>query len=280
MQMNASHVKDKLRPYYVEAFERSPTLRTLYLLAAGRMRRDTDFVVTGYESSWAAYETRLDSCRSVEEWLTIPGFDDKSRTQVFDGKVRHGSQDTNSYWMERAFEQIDARFPEASSITEYGSGVGRNVLRAKVRYPKFRCYGYELAGPGVAIAMKAAARFGVEVEYAKLDYVLDPPARYVHPTTDLALTIFSLEQIPYASALAVSHMLDHANLGSIHVEPVLEHYPKSYRGMLARVYSAQVDYLRNFDGAVRSLGLAEVHHELLATSHNPLIFPSIYTLLK
>jgi hypothetical protein len=144
-----------------------------------------------------------------------------------------------------------------------------------------KCYGYELAQPGVDVANRAAKKFGLDISYAQLDYVRDPASKYVHPKTDLALTVFSLEQIPYASGVAVKNMLDHAEMGSIHVEPVSENYPMSYLGMLGRVYSNRVNYLRDFDAIVRALPSREIHFRTLDSSHNPLIpTPSVYAIVK
>jgi len=279
--MMTSDLKRRLRPLYTTVFERSPTARMLFLLATPRTRRDTEFVREGYMGSWGAYQARLDVTASLDEWLCIRGFDDAPTTHLFKGKLRHSGFDTNRYWIDEIEQTIRERFPEATSITEYGCGVGRNLLALKNRFPEMRCYGYELADAGVEVARNAAKKFGVDVQYAQLDYVKDPPSRYTHPTTDLAVTVFSLEQIPHVSPVAVKNMLDHSHLGTIHVEPVSENYKKDYLGMLGRLYSKRVDFLQNFDHGVRALPLREVHARVLESSHNPLIpNPSVYALIK
>ncbi|MBS2016779.1 MAG: class I SAM-dependent methyltransferase [Deltaproteobacteria bacterium] len=274
-------LKSRLRPVYASVFERSPTARILYLLATPRTRRNTEFVRDGYMGSWAAYQARLDASHTLEDWLCIRGFDDAPTTHVRDGRVIHGGFDTNRYWIDEIEQTIREHFPTARSITEYGCGVGRNLLALKRRFPEMACYGYELADAGVEVARNAAKKFGLDVKYSQLDYVKDGDAKYVHPKTDLALTVFSLEQIPHVSPVAVKNMLDHATLGTIHVEPVCENYPKSYLGMLGRVYSKRVDFLQNFDFGVRALPVRAVHAKVLDTSHNPLIpNPSVYSLVK
>jgi hypothetical protein len=276
-----SDLKSRLRPLYTSVFERSPTARILYLLATPRTRRDTEFVREGYTGSWSAYQKRLDRAKTLDEWLCIPGWDDAPTTHVYEGKVRHAGFDTNRYWMDEIEKTIREHFPGARSITEYGCGVGRNMLAMKKRFPEMACYGYELAEAGVEVARNAAKKFGLDVQYAQLDYVKDGPAKYVHPKTDLALTVFSLEQIPHVSPVAVKNMLDHVVLGTIHVEPVCENYPKSYLGVLGRLYSKRVDFLQNFDFGVRALPVSSVHRKVLDTSHNPLIpNPSVYALVK
>lgn len=274
-------LKSRLRPLYTSVFERSPTARILYLLARRRTERDADFVHDGYMDAWRAYREHLAGCATLEDWLCIRGVDDAPTTHVYQGRVRHGGYDTNRYWIDQIEATIRERFPGARSITEYGCGVGRNLLALKRRFPEMACYGYELAEAGVEVAREAARKFGVDVEYAPLDYVKDGPDRYVHPRTDLALTVFSLEQVPHVSSVAVKNMLDHSNLGSIHVEPVCENYPRTYLGFLGRVYTLRVDYLRNFDRVVRALPVREVHARVLDSSHNALIpHPSLYALTK
>lgn len=273
-------IKSRLRPYYTAAIERSPTARVLAILATGQIQRSTAYVRDGYMNAWGAYEAQLDRARTLDEWLCVPGHDDAPSTHVEHGKVTYGSFDTNRYWIDEVEKTIRAHFPEARSITEYGCGVGRNLLRLKQRFPHWRCYGYELADAGVQVARRAAEKFGLDVRYAQLDYIRDGADRYVHPPTDLALTVFSLEQIPHASPVAVRNMLDRSTLGSIHVEPVCENYPKSYLGLLGRLYTRSVDYLQNFDASVRAFGV-EVHARTLDISHNPLIpTPSVYALVK
>lgn len=274
-------LKTRLRPLYTQVFERSPTARILYLLAKPKTNRDTDFVRDGYMGSWGAYQERLDRSSTLDEWLCIRGFDDAPSTHVRDGKVIHGGFDTNRYWIDEIEHTIREQFPNARSITEYGCGVGRNLLAIKKRFPEMQCFGYELADAGVEVARNAAKKFGVDVKYSQLDYVKDGESKYVHPKTDLALTVFSLEQIPHVNTVAVKNMLDHVVLGTVHVEPVCENYPKSYLGMLGRMYSKRVDFLQNFDGGVRALPVSAVHSRVLHTSHNPLIpNPSVYALVK
>jgi hypothetical protein len=146
--------------------------------------------------------------------------------------------------------------------------------------PELECYGYELCQPGVDVAQAAVAKFGCDVRYAQLDYLNDPPEKYVFPSTDVAFTMFSLEQIPKDSATAVRNILEHAKLGSIHIEPVPENYPMNIRGILGKIEHRKVDYLGGFDKVVRELGLSEVTVEKVASAHNPLMYPSMYILRK
>ncbi len=272
----------RLREIHRELYPHSPTLRVANLFVRPAMQRTGAFVSEGYDHVWGAYEAHLDRCQTVEEWLCIDGFDDAATTHMRDGRlVRRARWDSNRYWHDEIEKTIREHFPRAKSITEYGCGVGRNVIALSRRFPEMKCYGYELVQAGVNVADRAAKKFGLDIEYAQLDYVRDPPAKFIHPESDLALTVFSLEQIPYASGVAVKNMLDHSKMGSIHVEPVPENYPKSYLGVLGRVYSNRVNYLRDFDAIVRSLPNHGVSFRTLPSSHNPLIpTPSVYTIVK
>ncbi|HYV63908.1 MAG TPA: hypothetical protein VE958_14590, partial [Bryobacteraceae bacterium] len=135
-------------------------------------------------------------------------------------------------------------------------------------------------GPGVEIANAAALKFGAGIRYSQLDYLQDPPEKFVFPTTDVGMTMFSLEQLPRDSGRAVANMLRHVRLGTIHIEPVPENYPRTFRGMLGRIDHWKVDYLSGFERAVRALDLHDIRVEPLASAHNPLMFPSLYVLKK
>lgn len=273
---------DPIRAIRNLMFERSPTGRMVLLAMEPRARRSAQFVRNGYDRTWSMFSEKLEQARTLDEWLKIPGFDDGPSTHVEHGRVLHSAGfDMNAYWLDEISAALRQHFPGARSVTEYGCGVGRKILGLKARHPELVCRGYELSEAGVDVATRAAKKFGVDVEYASLDYVKDPPERYVHGDADVALTVFSLEQIPYASGVAVKNMLDRSRLGSIHIEPVPENYPRSYLGLLGRLYSFQVDYLKHFDRVVHALPLRSVELKLLAFSHNPLIpRPSLYVLTK
>jgi hypothetical protein len=72
----------------------------------------------------------------------------------------------------------------------------------------------ELAQQGDDVARAAAKKFGVEAEYAQLDYVQAPAKSFVFPTTDVRFTMFSLEQLPETSERALRNILQRTRLGS------------------------------------------------------------------
>lgn len=274
-----SWVKDRVRHVYAPVVQSSPTLTVLTLLAQPKHRtRETSWVEEGYDAVWGAYRGWLDKAQTIEDWLYIHGHDDAVRTHQFEGRLRTQAFDWAEYHMSLVFDAIEKHFPNAKSICEYGCGVGRNVLRAKLRFPHMQCFGYELSSEGARVANDAAKKFGIDAKYAPLDYVNGRPDEYVFGKTDIAFTMFSLEQIPFTNMIGLKNILDHANLGSLHIEPVCENYPWSYRGMLGRIFVRRLDYLRNFDAGVRALPITLAEKQILQTSHNPLMYPSLYVL--
>src|SRR5207249_2116644 len=146
--------------------------------------------------------------------------------------------------------------------------------------PELEVYGYELCDDGVSVARAAANKFGLDVSVSQLDYVKGPSSQYVFRNTDIAFTMFSLEQLPDNNKLALENILNHVTLGSIHLEPVPENYPYTYRGMIGRIYSSKANYLKNFDHNVNNLKLKSATKAVLDTSHNPIMYPTIYILKK
>ena len=250
------------------------------VLRRPHQRRELDVVSHEYTEGWRSYLKQVRSARSLEEWLRIPGVEDQPGCYNVDGKFAYCTFDSLSYYRKVLLDALRRHFPQAQSVTEYGAGIGRNLLYLKREMPTLEVSGYELCQPGVEIGQEAAAKFGIEATYARLDYLRDPPERYTLPRADVAFTMFSLEQIPRGADIALRNILSRAHLGSIHIEPVPENYPLSPRGLLGRIEHWKVDYLSGFDRAARSQQLGDVIVEHVPSSHNPLMFPSLYVLKK
>ena len=256
------------------------TKATLFTLRRGQQNRDTMAVLDEYSSGWDQYGEYLRGAGTLDDWLRIPGVEDVPAYYNVDGKVSYQSFDSSGYYRKSLLSAIRRNFPHARSITEYGCGVGRNLLFLKRELPDLDCYGYELCQPGVNVAKAAAEKFKIPVQYAQLDYVKDGAAKFVFSDTDVAFTMFSLEQLPRSSDIAVKNILDHVRLGSIHIEPVPENYPRTLRGMLGRIEHRKIDYLSGFDAVVNSLKLKGVTLDRMTSAHNPLMSPSLYVLHK
>jgi hypothetical protein len=254
--------------------------KAYFVVRRPRIDRDKTNVLQEYSDGWSQYRAHLDQARTLEDWLRIRGVEDQPAYYNVAGELCYEAFDSADYYRRMLLDALRRFFPKARSVTEFGAGVGRNVLFLKREEPAWDVYGYELCRPGVEVAQAASEKFAVGARYVQLDYLNDPPAKYVFPITDVAYTMFSLEQLPRNNQRAVRNMLDHVRLGTLHIEPVPENYPYTLRGLLGRVDHWKVDYLSGFDRAVRGLGLQQVILERLASAHNPLMFPSLYVLKK
>ncbi|MGN6285695.1 MAG: hypothetical protein ACTHM2_11150 [Afipia sp.] len=262
-----------------------PTSRLEYLarraygvLRRPRQKRDTSSVLQEYSAGWDEYRAQLAAADSYDDW--IGSGPSAKRFFSVNGKLEYSSFDFGSFYRDCLLDALRTEFSAARSVTEFGSGVGRNLLFLKDELPEISCSGYELCQPGVDVANAAAEKFGFQVQYAQLDYLNDGPEKYVFPRSDVGFTMFSLEQLPQGCSIALEHILDHVELGSIHIEPVVENYPMSLRGILGRIEHRKVDYLSGFDAATRALNLKHISVRRLDSAHNPLMFPSVYVLRK
>lgn len=244
------------------------------------MHREKLAVVEEYDAAWQAYAEFLSGCSNLDQWLKIKGVEDVPYYCNVNGALQFQAFHSDDYNRRHILETIRREFPDAKSVTEYGCGIGRNVLFLKQQMPQLECYGYELCSPGVKIARDAADRFGLDVQYGQLDYVAGAEADYVFPKTDVAFTMYSLEQLPRTNKLAVENILRHVSQGSIHIEPVRENYPYTLRGIVGRLDQWKADYLRDFERNVSSIALAEIKREYLDSSHSPLVYPTRYVLKK
>jgi hypothetical protein len=245
-----------------------------------KVTRDKSNVLHEYLDGWNQYWTYLNEAKSLDQWLRIPGLEDVPAFYNVQGQLSYEAFDSADYYRRELLSALRTHFPQANSLTEFGAGVGRNLLFLKRELPNVSLYGYELCAPGVDVGRAAAAKFGVDVQYAQLDYIHDESEKYVFPVTDVAFTMFSLEQIPRENERAIRNILKHVRLGTVHIEPVPENYPLSMRGLLGRLDHWKVDYLAGFDKTVRRLGLKDVIIEPVRSAHNPLMFPSLYILRK
>ncbi|THJ19897.1 MAG: class I SAM-dependent methyltransferase [Nitrospira sp. CG24E] len=253
---------------------------TYAVLRRRRLKRKTANVVQEYSDGWNQYRDYLRKAKTLEDWLRVPGVEDQPGFFNVEGRLSYQSFDHIGFYRRTLLEALRRHFTGISSITEYGCGVGRNLLFLKSRFPQVAMYGYELCAPGVEIARAASEKFGLDCCFSQLDYLHGHSSQYVFPDSDIGFTMFSLEQIPKESQAALRNILHHVRFGSLHIEPVPENYPLSLRGLVGRLDHWKVDYLTGFDKSVRRLGLKDVIVEPVCSAHNPLMFPSLYILNK
>jgi len=245
-----------------------------------RMARQKNDVVDEYTATWDSYARYLDGCKTLEEWLRIKGAEDVPQFYNISGSLKFEDFNMGAFNQQKVLTALREHFAAARSITEFGCGIGRNLLYIKQQMPHLQCYGYELCRPGVEIAQAAAKKFGLDVSYSQLDYVRGGEDDYVFPKTDVAFTMYSLEQLPETNRIAIENILRHTQCGSIHIEPVPENYPLTYRGIIGRLDHWKANYLRNFERNISGLGLVGIEREYLNYAHNPLMFPTLYVLKK
>ncbi|MBS0286832.1 MAG: class I SAM-dependent methyltransferase [Proteobacteria bacterium] len=244
------------------------------------IKRGKVTVQNEYENGWKAYSDILERMDSLESWLYLKGVEDQPLLCNVDGKISFAQVNMPEFNRNHLMKCIESNFKNITSITEFGSGLGRNLLYIKSRFPHIQCYGYELCENGVMIANRAKEKFGLDVQYSQLDFINDGSEKYIFPKTDIAFTMYALEQIPLKSDIAISHILSRVNMGSIHIEPVVENYPMTLRGVIGRIDHWKIDYLRNFETNLRKIPNITFSKQLIPTSHNPLMYPSIYCIKK
>src|SRR6185369_8549335 len=101
---------------------------------------------------------------TLEEWFYLLSDRGIPSLHNVSGRLRNAVFDTG-YYRGQSLEQIQQHFPKARSVTEFGCGVGENLLFLKSKMPQLECYGYELSATGVNTARKAAEKFRMPVQY-------------------------------------------------------------------------------------------------------------------
>lgn len=245
-----------------------------------RMNRQKSNVLLEYSAGWESYARYLDQCVTLDDWLRIRGVEDVLSYCQVSGKVKYENFDSGEFNKQKILTTLQREFPTVKSVTEYGCGVGRNLLYLKRQMPHVKCYGYELCKPGVELAAAAAKKFGMDVSYSQLDYVGGSESEYIFPKTDVSFTVFSLEQLPDTNKVAMENILRHTMYGSIHLEPVSEMYPFTLRGLIGRIDHWKANYLKNFEHNISELADIEITREFITSSHNPLMFPTLYIIKK
>src|SRR5919109_160255 len=166
------------------------------IIRGRKILRGRTSVLKEYGEQWGKYGCYLDKAWTLDDWLFIKGLDDLPQNHNHHGSFKRGVFDSGAYYREKLYQTIKEHFSTATSVTEYGCGIGRNLLYLKKVLPHLQVYGYELCNEGVLIGRRAATKFGLSVNISELDYVNDSSSRYIFPNTDLAFTMFSLEQLP------------------------------------------------------------------------------------
>lgn len=274
--MNLSRARDAMR----RVVRRSPTLAVALTVAGRAPQRSTGVVDRIYSDEWGRYEPALHRAQTLADWLFIAGVDDAVHMVNLDGRLVRDRFDHRRFVVKVLVDTIRREFPDARSVTEFGCGVGRNLLALKNAMRDLEAYGYELTQRGVEIAEASVAKLGIAAQFAQLDYVHDGEEKYVHPVTDVGFTVYSLNEVPRHGDRALRNMLAHVARGLVLFEPAPENFPLTYRGTLGRVYARARDYLHGLDASVAALQVRSVRKTVLTTSNNPVFYPTLYVIEK
>src|SRR5262249_9193894 len=125
---------------------------TFGLIRQPRMRRTAAVVNDEYGQQWAQFPATLNAAMSLDEWLHIPRQDDLESYVNIAGKLERACLDSSRFYRQKILQALQTFFPQATSVIEYGCGIGRNLLFLKRALPYLRVYGYELAPQGVEVA--------------------------------------------------------------------------------------------------------------------------------
>lgn len=253
----------------------------LNILLQPSYKRTTSVVSDTYDNHWGNYEKALDECNSIEEWLWY-GTDINANYNK-NGRFQYGVFNSPKYYRNIIENAITDNFHSPKSISEYGCGIGRNLIYLYLKYPEISYTGYELSKEGVRLANKAANKFNLPIKYYQLDLVISPDSNTDILTSDLGLTVFALEQIPEAdrNRKALENIAARTNMGTIHLEPVVENYPNDLKGRLSKYKHHKDSYLTHFEENLSKIDKLEIIlKKTYNTAHNPYMYPSLYVSKK
>jgi len=250
-----------------------------FVVGRKKIKRTVGEVEGEYSAGWSTYKNKLDNSNTVEDWLN----DNDGTEAYYNIKGRFSKQvfDSSDFYRKTFLAAFEKHYPNAVSVAEFGSGVGRNLIYLHKKHPNLKLYGFELCKPGVELANRAAKKFNLPIQYFQLDYLNWIPSDIIIPKIDVGFTIFSLEQIPDDNLKALNNIMSRVNMGTFHLEPVVENYPWTLRGIIGRIDHYKVGYLKNFEqNAQKVVGNKNVSRRIYNSAHNPLMFPSLYVLKK
>ena len=243
------------------------------------LNRITSNVKIKYENVWGKSRSILENCSDENKWIKR---DLNFRISNYKGNLRYKNFDFIDYNINKINNIVRNEFSGVKSITEFGSGLGKNLIRLKKILPQIKYYGYELTESGVEISNLASKKFNLDIEYSQLDFVNDDETKFIFPKSNLGVTLFALEQISDEKSikLGIENILKSVTHGSIHIEPVLENYPDNIHGFFCKKYHRNHDYLKNFEEIISKIKNISYKKIVLNCSGNPFMCPSLYIIKK
>jgi len=236
-------------------------------LLGRRFVRDTQAVIEEYAADRMAWADRWRAAPwDLDEYI-LSDFDEIVAAryhQLIDGQLTTGKwREARRRFVDQVVRTITELRP--GSVMEFGCGIGRNLLAIKRALPSVRCAGLELTRPSVELAMDASRYYGlpIEVQEANVTQPLNvPPA-------DVCYSIHALEQIPDAAG-AFEQMRALSRKAVILWEPIPELYPRTMRGVAARLRAVHLDRLRGIYSYIKQCGYPVEYVHMLPDATNAL----------
>jgi hypothetical protein len=246
---------------------RSPTLTVAYVLLDRRRASGSS-----YGAQWERLRASLERSPDREGWVSGACDGDEDAAVVSHGQVRVGRVAMAPAVGRWLAEQIDVAFPGARSVLQLGSGSGRELLALEGLRPNLDLRGVELTPEGVELSRAAAARFGSAVRYDVGDLTVLP--RSTEPA-DIVITSYVLSELTTERrAKGIEAAIRLARRGAVFLEPVMDALPRSYLGLLGRLYAWKKQYASAIE--LGDLEGARVARHPFPTSNNALLWPSVH----
>jgi SAM-dependent methyltransferase len=235
----------------------------LRALIPGRLRRDATVVYNEYNHE------------RYEYWRSELSFDDyvfgdseHERWIVLDDMLVRGTfHAVRSRVLPRLAEAVTRYSRPGDLVIEFGAGTGRNLAYLARVLPDRRYLGLELTPRTVEDARVIMARFGLPIEMRVAD--ITKPVTLDRPAA-ISYSYHAIEQLPdTTSRLALEQMAACTTSAVVCFEPIRELYPRSLRGLTARLRHGRADYCSGLIEHAKALQLNVSQCQRLGLSENP-----------
>jgi hypothetical protein len=246
------------------------------------LNRNLEAVQSEYQNTWGGLSAQATRLRTLEEFLRLVGNAAGPELHMRNHGLAWGANDVSRQYINGIQRTLIKNFSRITSVLEFGSGSGRNLLALKNQNPTWEVRGYELTKEGVGIAGRLAKKFSLPITVRQKN-LWDLSGT---PEADVGFTCFALEQVNCGvsdAARLLQKILSKVRHGIVLLEPLVEYYPQTIRGWFARQEHRKVGYCSNMGRACEKLareGLVRIRRYSYPDSHNPLMFPQLVILTK
>jgi hypothetical protein len=177
------------------------------------------------------------------------------------------------FLVEEMHRRLAALASPGSTIGEFGSGNGRNIIYLKTQMPGCEFVGLDLSPVSVNLARELSLRHGCPAQF-EVANVCEPLPEAAPRSVEVAFSSHALEMMPRTFPGAIDNMLRLATRHVLFFEPVPELWPWSARGAASHWRAYVMDRLRGFMPVLRqraaAAGWRVVEARRLGTSTNPI----------